>query len=529
MTHTYIPFEKVNQIAYKDITYINHPETLKAFYAFSPDLDGLKAASKDRNKFQVNRTLLVDVLNRHYAHQEITTKQRYNIDALIDENTFTIVTAHQPCLLTGPAYYFYKIFSTIHLCTLLKESMPSKHFVPVFISGSEDHDFEETNHLGIFGSRLEWSTTQRGPVGRFTVDGLDTVIESFLQLLGTRPEATAIRTLLTDSLKNAKSYNDFVFALLNQLFGKYGLIVLNMDDRDLKAGFIPVMQRELLERPSEKLVWQTQEALLEHNFKPQAYPRDINLFYMQDQSRERIYFDHDTFCINNTDIRFKEDEIIRLLHEYPERFSPNVVLRPLYQEFTLPNIAYIGGGGENAYWLERKKQFEHFNVFFPVILRRNSALIITQGQLKQMQKLGLNYTDLFKEEHEIITSFLEKASDSEFHLSDEVLSIKKVFESIAEKSKHIDPTLEHYVLGEGIKLLKSVENIEGRLKRSLKQKEEVSINQIRNLKSKLFPGNNLQERTESFFQFIATEGFGYMDTIMDEFNPLERKFLIFFV
>jgi bacillithiol synthase len=205
------------------------------------------------------------------------------------------------------------------------------------------------------------------------------------------------------------------------------------------------------------------------------------------------------------------------------------VLRPVYQEFTLPDIAYIGGGGENAYWLERKRQFEYFGVFFPVIIRRNSALFITQGHWKHMQKLGLNEKDIFKEEHELITSYLESASDADFHLNTESEGIKNIFASIAAKAMLIDPTLEHTILGEGIKMTKNIESLEAKLKKALKQKEEISVNQIHNLKTKLFPGNNLQERTENFFQFIATDGFEIMDKVMDKFNPLDRRFLIFFI
>jgi bacillithiol synthase len=529
MTHTFIPYDKVNQIAYKDLFYIDQPEKLSEFYSYSPDLQGLIEATQARKKSPVNRPLLVEVLKRHYTQTSVTDKQMSNIENLLNENTFTVVTAHQPCLLTGPAYYFYKIFSTVQLCTILKGAMPDCDFVPVFISGSEDHDFEETNHLQMFGKRIEWQTEQRGPVGRFNTDGLEASINEFLSLLGNRPAAASISEMINNAFIESAQYNEFVFKLLNELFGKYGLIVLNMDDRALKSAFIPIMQKELTERPSEKLVWETQEALLEFQYKPQAYPRDINLFYMQDQSRERIYFENNTYCINNTDIRFTEAEITGILHKYPERFSPNVVLRPVYQEFTLPDIAYIGGGGENAYWLERKRQFEYFGVFYPVIIRRNSALFITHGQWKQMQKLGLNETDIFKEEHEIITSYLESASEADFHLNSESEGIKNIFASIAAKSMHIDPTLEHTILGEGIKMIKHIESIEAKLKKALKQKEEISVNQIHNLKGKLFPANNLQERTENFFQVIATDGFEIMDNVMDKFNPLDRRFLIFFI
>lgn len=529
MTVNHIPYHTLSHIAYKDLTYIESPEKLADFYAYTPDFEGISHAIRDRQSFPVDRSLLVDVLERQYSLIQPETVQIQNIRALARAETFTVVTAHQPCLFTGPAYYFYKIFSAITLCHRLAEQHPGHQFVPVFISGSEDHDVEEINHLSIFGNQLVWETTQRGPVGRFSVEGLEDIIRKFSELLGNRTHAGEIRDLLQQSLYSAAEYNDFVFQMLNRIFGRYGLIVFNMDDPELKKRFIPVMERELLERPSEKLVWETQEALLQFQFKPQAYPRDINLFYMQPQSRERIYFEKGMYHINNTTLSFTEAEIIRMLHTQPENFSPNVVLRPLYQEYILPNIAYIGGGGENAYWLERKRQFAFFNVFFPVIIRRNSAMIIAGGQLKQMQKLGLEWSDFLLEENKIITRYLEKSSDTDFHLNQEIADFQKIFSTIAGKARNIDPTLEQYVLGEGAKTLKSIEHIEARLKKTLKQKEEIALQQIHSLKEKLFPHNNLQERSENFFQYIAMYGFDWMDELLPYFDPMKREFSVFFV
>jgi bacillithiol synthase len=288
MTHTYIPYDKVNQIAYKDLFYINQPEKLSDFYSFSPDLQGLIEATQTRKKNPVNRPLLVDVLKSHYAQTGFTEKQRSNIDNLLNENTFTVVTAHQPCLLTGPAYYFYKIFSTVQLCAILKGAMPDCDFVPVFISGSEDHDFEETNHLQIFGKRIEWQTDQRGPVGRFNTDGLEVSINEFLSLLGNRPAAASISEMINDALRNASKYNEFVFNLLNKLFGKYGLIILNMDDKALKSAFIPIMQKELTERPVNNLCGRLRKHYWNFNINHKRIP-EISTCFICRISPENVF------------------------------------------------------------------------------------------------------------------------------------------------------------------------------------------------------------------------------------------------
>ncbi|MFZ1750370.1 MAG: bacillithiol biosynthesis cysteine-adding enzyme BshC [Saprospiraceae bacterium] len=524
-----IPFEKISALSFKDVTYQTEPEKLKDFCKFAPDTQGLRFAIDERAHFPVDRELLVAVLGDYYSDIEVSELQYHNIYKLKDQKTYTVTTAHQPALLGGPAYYFYKICSVIRLSETLKKLYPEYHFVPVFVNGSEDHDFDEVKTVHLFGKSITWDTDQKGPVGRFNLSGLEEVVQQVAEILGTSDHAVSLNKIFAEALEKATSYNDFVFRWLNAMFRDYGLIVMNMDDARLKRCFIPVMKKEIMYRESESLVQQSQEKLLEIGFKPQAHAREINLFYMSAQSRERIYAEDDVFKINNTDLSFTEMELLDLLENHPERFSPNVVLRPMYQMTVLPDIAYIGGGGEVSYWLERKAQFAHFGVFYPVIMRRNSAMIIPKGLQKTIEKHQLSEDDILLDEDKLVTVYLERSSDADFHLDSEMKSIQEAFQKIAEKAGQIDATLEPYVLGESQKAHKTIENIEGRLKRSLKQKEEVSLNQIKALRSKLFPSNGLQERNDSFLQFLVSEDSDFLREIIDAMNPLEKEFLFIYL
>lgn len=520
-----VSYDKVKNLSFKDINYQLAADKLKDFIAFLPNEQGLDEAIKNRKNYEINRDVLVQVLSDQYAHHLPSDRQTNHIHKLGDKNTFTIVTAHQPALLGGPAYYFYKICSAIHLAEKLCQTHPDCHFVPVFINGSEDHDFDEVKSLNLYGKQVEWKTVQKGSVGRFLPTGLDEVIEHVFSILGNNDYATEINTTFKNALENAKTYNDFVFSWLNYFFRESGLLILNMDDKKLKAGFAPILKKEITERKSATLVQATQEKLLEHGFKPQAFARDINLFYLNGDSRERIYIHDGIYHVNNTTLVFSEEEILSHIDAFPERFSPNVVLRPIYQESTLPNIAYIGGGGEIAYWLERKTQFEYFHVFFPVLIRRNSVMLITKAVSKTIQKLELSPEDFIGEEENIITKYLEKSGNEGFHLNAELFEINKIFDQIALKVKEIDPTLSPYVLGEGHKVSKTIDAIESKLKRSLKQKEETSVNQIRTIKAKLFPENNLQERKESLLAYLVTEGKTFLPQLIDVLDPMEKDFL----
>jgi bacillithiol synthase len=524
-----IPFHKISALASHDVFYQENYKQLSSFIAFEPTWDGIEKAIEERKKYPVDRKLLTEVLASHYEKTTISEKQYHNLYLLNQENTFTIVTAHQPSLLGGPAYYFYKIYSALNLCKQLNAKYPEQYFVPVFISGSEDHDFEEVSTVKIFGKSITWETQQTGPTGRFNTAGLDDIVAQFSQILGTSPKAAHIANILKEALDASKTYNDFVFHWVNAFFKEDGLLFLNMDDPKLKQAFVPLMERELLEKISSPIVMETQSQLLEMGFRPQAFARDINLFYMMDGQRERITHDQEGYKINHTNQCYTEKEILDLLHTHPERFSPNVVMRPLYQETILPNLAYIGGGGELAYWLERKAQFEAFGVFFPTLIRRNSVMIIPQSLQKTMEKLSVTEADILLDDEALINQYLQKSGQEDFQLGKESKYIADIFESIAARAKSIDPTLVQTVIGESHKTLKVLEGIETRLKRSIKQKEETQINQLKALRAKLFPNNGLQERSDSYLQYYIQEDIDLHQWMLQNLNPLEPDFLFLYL
>jgi len=523
-------FDIINQLNYKDKFYQLEYKKLASFYRFEPTLEGLLQAADVRKSYQPDRKLLVEVLSDHYSGVKLNERQEANLKNLSGEQTFTIVTAHQPALFTGPAYYVYKIISAIRLCEELKKTSPLQNFVPVFINGAEDHDFDEVKSTFLFHKEVVWETQQFGAVGRYTVEGLAEAFRKFSEILGNGDYAVRIKETIEFALKDSRTYNDFVFKFINNIFGQYGLLVLNMDDVRLKKAFIPVMEKELTESVSEPLVLETQHALQQFDFKPQAHPREINLFYFTESGgRERIVREGESFRILHTEMTYSKNEIIELLHKYPERFSPNVITRPLFQEFILPNIAYIGGGGELAYWLERKSQFEAFNIYFPCLIRRNSVLIIPKNVRKIIEKLGIDADDMFEEEQVFLQKYVYARAEADTETNKEQEALKEIMHQLEQKASLIDPTLVPYVAAEGARMLKSVEHMEQKFHKSIRQKEENTINQIRGLREKLFPGNGLQERKESFMQYASLEGMGLMDELLTHLNPLDKSFVVLFL
>jgi bacillithiol biosynthesis cysteine-adding enzyme BshC len=523
---TLIPYAEVPQVSSRDKAYAREDEALKPFYKYSTEYTSFAQIIEDKKQDKTNRKVLVRALLQQYSKLEMHKNVKANLEKLAAQNTFTIVTAHQPSLFTGPLYYIYKIISTLNLAKKLNAYLPDYQFVPVFITGGEDHDFEEMNHANLFSNQLLWENEEKGSVGAMKTSSLTNVLAELKEILGESENAKAIYELMERSHTKFDVYSDAALSLLNELFGKDGLVCLNMNQADLKREFIPIIKEEIFNQTSQPLVEAAAEKLNDAGFKTQASPRKINFFYLNPQIRERIVFEKNRFQVLKTDISFSKEEMEKEIENHPEHFSPNVIMRPLYQELILPNLAYIGGGGELAYWLERKTQFEHFNINFPMLIRRNSAVWIDKGTKKRIDKLGLTAAALFLETEELIKDFVKENSEGELNFAAEKKELEAIFEKVKNKTIEVDASLGKTVLAEAAKQIKSLENLESRVMRAEKQKHETSINQLRNLKEKLFPSNGLQERKDNFMIFYMKHGEAYLETLKETFDPLEKSFVV---
>ena len=523
---TLIPYADVPQVSARDKAYARNDASLRPFYKYKVNLESFAEVIKDKQKDTIDRATLVEVLKQQYGQFDTSNEVMKNIDALKNNNTFTIVTAHQPTLFTGPLYYVYKIISTINLTRKLNTYLPDYQFVPVFITGGEDHDFEEMNHVNIFNKKLVWENEESGSVGMMKTSTLSAVLNELKEILGTSEKAQAAFDLIEKTHTRYDNYSDAALALVNELFGEEGLVAINMNHKSLKSLFIPIIKKEILEQFSFPIVNDTIAKLNQAGFKTQASPREINFFYLKNQIRERIVFENEKYQILNTGISFSKKELEEEIENHPERFSPNVIMRPLYQECILPNLAYMGGGGELAYWMERQTQFEQFGINFPMLIRRNSVLWIDKGMKKKLNKLNLSSTAIFNETDGLIKSFVKNISDQELNFNDEKKSLNSIFESIEKRTQAVDPTLVKTVAAERAKQLKSLESLEARLLKAEKNKHDVSINQINGLKDKLFPSNGLQERKDNFIPFYLKHGKAYFEILKSILDPLEKSFVV---
>ncbi len=394
-----LPFKNTGYFSKLICDYVAEESQLAPFYNQFPHLANFEQqiAGKKASFPLENRKVLQKALKHQYENHRISNGTEEHIAALANQNTFTVVTGHQLNLFTGPLYFLYKIISTINLCETLKKQYPEQHFVPVYWMATEDHDFEEINYFNFKGKKIQWNKEAAGAVGQLSTDGLEELSTTYSNLLGDSKNAKVLKELFESAYLKHKNLTEATRFLANALFGEYGLVIVDGDDSDLKRLLIPYAKRDIFEQTSHKVVSETIDKLqgLPTDYGVQVNPREINYFYLTDGVRERIVERNGTYFVNDTQLKFSKEELLVELETYPERFSPNVIARPLYQEVILPNLCYIGGGGELAYWLELKSAFKAMAVPFPMLLLRNSALVITQKQNKKLQKLNVPFGGYF--------------------------------------------------------------------------------------------------------------------------------------
>ena len=522
-----LDYSELEQFSARDRAYILQPEKFKAFSEHPFEMKAFDEVIKIKSAQQIDRSLIQQVLKDQYAPVSSSKKTNLYLDQIATDDAYTIITAHQPSLLSGPLYYIFKILSAINLAEKLQERYPDKQIIPMFVIGGEDHDYEEINHLHLFGQKIEWENDGAGSVGNFTTAGLSAVLTQVKEKLGENNAAYGLLEQLEQALPDCKNYGDFSFRVTHLLMDHLGVLILRMGDARLKQAFVPQLKKEILEQSSKALVQQTQDEIKKQlGFDSQAFVRPINVFYSTAKSRNRIEYENGKYQVVDSSISFTEQELLKELDNHPGRFSPNVVMRPLYQEAILPNLAYIGGGGELAYWLERKSQFQYFGIPMPMLIRRQSGMILTGARKKQQEKLGLTYKDLFKEESVLTQLLLANSDQPDYHLGAYKTQVTELYDKLSEHIKNIDPSLAKTSKAEQVKAQKSIEYLESKLKKSIKQKEAVNLNRLTKLKADLFP-NGLQERYDNIFQYLEKDGLNVITALLPYCNPFDKNFKIF--
>lgn len=526
MSKETISYEKSGCFSRLITDYLATTTTTKKLYNRFPTVENFAHQIIEKQKnYTFNRSTLVSEITKQYQTIPTSVTTQKNIQSLLNTTTFTVTTGHQLNLFTGPLYFWYKIISTINLTSSLKEKYPDYNFVPVYWMATEDHDFEEINYFRFKNKTITWNeTTQKGAVGNFSTETITSIIDTITTLFCTGKKAKELQELFKKAYTKHHNLALATRFLVNELFSDYGLVILDGNSKEFKKAFIPYAKTELTKQQAYEEITKTSELLKAQKYTVQVNPREINLFYIDKGLRERIIYKNNRYQIANTSINYTKEEMMELVETQPEKISPNVVLRPLYQEVILPNLCYIGGGGEIAYWLQLYSYFTSEKVSFPMLLLRNSAIIYTEKQKKKKEKLGLSWRDLFLKPNDLITKKTKELSKLTIDFSEQKQILDVQFSNLEALAKKTDSSFTGAVLAQKRKQIKGLEHLEKRLLKAEKRVLKSKIEQIENLQKELFPNGNLQERVQNFSSFYIATTSNFGSKIKDELHPLVPEF-----
>ncbi len=526
-----IPYESTNIQRTLTQEYLQSQDHLNAFYEYEPSLEAMEKAIADRQNYEVDRERLFEVLSEQYQaickdffesdeHQPVAA----NIRALKRDHAYTVTTGHQLNILGGPLFYFYKIASTIHLANQLKDRFPDYDFVPVYWMGSEDHDFDEINNIHLMGETYTWEKPMDGSVGALDPSSLKSLVEAIKTNIREQEAFQPLAELWEYAFDSFSTYSMAVRYWIHQLFKDYGLVILDPNDTRLKQAMIGVFEEDLTSQSHEKLVNKWQESLSGYDLP--VNPRPINLFYSEKGLRERIVQNGQGYEVLNTDRKYSKEELLKMLHHDPGFFSPNVVLRPLYQQIILPNLAYIGGTNEIAYWLELKGIFNHHKVFFPQLLVRKSVLWVGKGIRKKMDKFNLTEKDLFRPVDEVVREYVAGKEDTA-PFEDKIKSLREEYESLMTICEDYNDEMKWPIIELAKQHLKDLEKLRKDTRKLVKKRNEKDINQIYKIYNALFPDGIPQERYENFIPYYTRFGQDFFTRLVRDCDPYKQELLVY--
>lgn len=525
-----IDFEETNRFEAIFLDYIKQHQSLQPFYNLFPNIENFEQQiSLKKAQFSAEqRKNLHQALSQQYKKN--IKKPQLTIDLLLNENTFTLTTGHQLNIFTGPLYFHYKIMTVINAAKILREKYPQYNFIPVYWMASEDHDAEEISNFRLFGKKYVWNSEQTGAVGRFNPKSLQKVMAQV-------PE---MHSLFQQAYTKSETLSEATRMIVNELYGTEGLLVVDGDDELLKKSFVPIIKQELLQATSHKFMDIISKDLAALGHKIQVNPREINLFYLENNLRERIVKEtkvseikngeigenHTTiYKVLNTDLSFTEAEILKLVDEKPQNFSPNVVLRPVYQELILPNVSYTGGPGELAYWLQLKGVFKSFGVLFPMLLQRNHVMYLTKKDADDLTKKNLSIKDIFLSSESLQKKYLQQVLQNPQTIDNELVTIQNSLTNIQTVLQNTDKSLEKYAIARNKDVAKILSKMAKKLQKTQENRFETDTKQLQSLQNRLCPNGGLQERSENFLSFYLNNP-NFLHEVKEHINPFENKFYI---
>ena len=450
-----IPFHKSTWFPPLFNEYTSLNEKLEPLYAFKPTIEGVQGAISQREFTEENRAVLVNTLLEQYkAVKDFAgSLVEANVLKLKEKNTFTITTGQQLHPFLGPEMVFNKIEAAIDISKGLM-AKGEQSIIPVFWMASEDHDFEEVKTITFFGKEFIWEKEQDGAVGRMPTKNLVKVIEDMILTFSHDEKVVYLLKEYKEVYSRHSSYANATREVAHRIFGNKGLVVIDGDHAALKELFAPIIEKEIKANFAFSALKVTNGLIKELGFRPILNPMKENFFHLKDGLREKV--NHNAMDLNK-------------LNSF--NVSPNVVLRPVYQEVILPNVAYIAGPSELSYWLQLKEVFKGLNVFYPAVLPRLFTLNIKKKDLAYLKSINIELDTLFFTMENLNIYFLKRESEKLVGLLQEIELIK---DKISDESSKLGAVFYKSIKNTLKDLSKNVKSIQNELLNAPIQEDKIN-------------------------------------------------------
>ncbi len=513
--------------------YVYNFDKVKGYYKynFRDKEEYLKLFKKRAEMQDENRGTLSAILQNQYQNRQISEISAKNLSLLREKTTLAVVTGQQLGILGGPLYTFYKIITAIKLCNNLNERYDDFHFVPMFWLEGDDHDFEEVKSINIIDENNNLKKISyedeipeeenKGSVGFLK---LNQDINRFFDELNTELRDTEFKNEILNKLKSfyseGRTFKDAFRDLIFWIFDEYGLIIFDPQDTEVKKLLTPIFKKEIsgFRAHSEKLV--NVSAKLEEEYHAQVKVRPINLFFHTDEGRYLIEPVENDFRLRRKRKKFSYEELQSLIEKEPQRFSPNVLLRPICQDYLLPTAFYIGGPSEIAYFAQVAPLYSLYQVEPPIIYPRSSATILEKNIISLLEKYELNMEEVFTNpdtlKNKVLTIISPNSLDDIFsQVSNE---IELTYDRLKERLFEFDKTIADASTKYRQKSTHYLDELKGKALDAQKKKHEVTLRQVEKLNTALFPASKLQEREINFIYFAYRYGTEFIKTLFDELS-----------
>lgn len=430
-----------------------------------------------------------------------------------------VTTGQQPGLFTGPLYTVHKILSAVKLARAL-ESALGRPVAPLFWVASDDHDWEEANHVYLLDRRQSLRRVELGsdpaapPVSmrrRLLGPEIEPALEKFRQNLPTTEFAGELLRLLYESYRPERTVAEAFTETIARLFAPFDLLLVDGGQPLVKELGIELMERELVDAAAHEALFAAQTRRLEaagYRGQVPILPGATNLHYEDDEGRDRLFRSGDRFVLRRTGRGFGRTELLSLLHAEPVRFSANVVLRPIIESAIFPTVSYVGGPGEVSYFAQYGDLFRAHGIGAPVVFPRFSVLLIEEKVRQILDRFGLEPAAFRRPFDELSTRVIRDAVPGEVQEAVAALrcSIEEGYRHLEAAALRIDPMLAGPLqTGRNSSVVRLAE-VEKRIVRHLKRQSGIELEQLAKAAANLYPTNQPQERVLNIFQYLARYG-----------------------